>query len=95
MSAYYHPIGQAIMSEQGKNKPNARGIASVEADYPHVAEWVQACGWIEIGDQDWQGFVVRALHEGGMAFEEEGCRTLGEALAALEKGLAKWLKENC
>jgi hypothetical protein len=30
-----------------------------------------------------------------MVFEEEGCRTLGEALAALEKGLAKWLKENC
>ena len=68
--------------------------APVETAYPHVADWVQGCGWIEIGDQDWQGFAVRALNEGGLVFEKEGRRTLGQALAALEKGLAKWTEEN-
>ena len=42
----------------------------IEAAYPNVAKWVSGCGWIEIGDQDWQGFVVRALDEGGVAYEE-------------------------
>jgi hypothetical protein len=52
-----------------------------------VAEWVAGCGWIEIGDQDWQGFVVRALNGGGLIFETDGYKTLGEAMVALEKGL--------
>jgi hypothetical protein len=69
-------------------------MTTVEVDYPRVAEWVDGCGWIEVGQQDWQGFVVRALNEGGLVFEQEGCQTLGEALAALEKGLAKWFREN-
>ena len=41
-----------------KNDPKP----AIETDYPNVAEWVAGCGWIEIGDQDWQGFVVRALN---------------------------------
>ena len=49
---------------------------------------------IEIGDQDWQGFVVRALDAGGLVFEKEGHSKFGDALAALEKGLAKWFEEN-
>ena len=66
----------------------------LEAAYPNVAEWVQGCGWIEVGDQDWQGFVVRAMNGGGLIYEKECCRTLAEAMAALEKGLGEWIKEN-
>jgi hypothetical protein len=66
----------------------------IEAAYPNVAEWVAGCGWIEIGDQDWQGFVVRALNEGGMTYEKQGCSSLTEAMAALETGLGKWFEEN-
>ncbi len=66
----------------------------IEAAYPNIAEWVQGCGWIEIGDQDWQGSVVRALNEGGLVYEEEGCRTLAEAMSALEEGLEEWFREN-
>jgi hypothetical protein len=68
--------------------------ADIEAAFPNVAEWVQGCGWIEIGDQDWQGFVVRALNEGGLVYEQERCGSLGQAMSALEKGLAKWFQEN-
>ena len=51
-----------------------------------MAEWVHGCGWIEIGDQDWQGFVVRALNEGGLVYEKEGYHTLAEPMEALERG---------
>jgi hypothetical protein len=66
----------------------------IEAAYPNIAEWVQGCGWIEIGGQDWQGFVVRALNEGGLIFEEDNCHNLAEAMAALEKALGQWFREN-
>ena len=82
------------MGGREKNKSKTENMASVEADYPNVAEWVQGCGWIEVGEQDWQGFVVRALGEGGLVFESEGCRTFAEALAALEKGIGEWFEEN-
>ncbi len=66
----------------------------IEAAFPNAAEWVAGCGWIEIGDQDWQGFVVRALNESGLIYEKDGCSNLPEAMAALEKGLGKWFQEN-
>ncbi len=52
----------------------------IEAAYPNVAEWVQGYGYIEIGDQDWQGFFVRALNAGGLIYEKEGCRSLADAM---------------
>ena len=67
--------------------------ADVEVMYPNITQWVQG-GWIEIGDQDWQGFAARALDAGGMVYEKEGCRTLTEAMDALEAGLRKWFDKN-
>ena len=66
----------------------------IEAAYPKVAEWVQGCGWIEIGNQDWQGFVVRALNEGGVIYEKEGCRSLRTQWTPSKRALGKWLREN-
>ena len=40
------------------------------------------------------GFVARALTTAGQVFEDDRPDTLAEALAALEKGLAKWYKEQ-
>ncbi len=82
------------MRERKKDQPGSDKHVAVETCFRRVAEWVQSCGWIEVGDQDWQGFVARVLNEGGLVFEQQGCRTLGEALSALDKGLAKWLEEN-
>lgn len=65
----------------------------VEQAYPAVAQWVQGCGWIEIGDQEGFGFTVRALDCGGMVFEDTGCRSLAEAMASLDTGLAAAMKE--
>lgn len=46
-------------------------------------------GHIEIGDQDGLGFVTRALDYGGLIFEDDTPKTLAEAMAALERGLAE------
>ena len=75
-------------------KKNDDPKPDIETAYPNVAQWVAGCGWIEIGDQDWRGFAARALNGGGPIFETDGCKTLREAMAALEKGLGEWLEEN-
>lgn len=74
----------------GKVKPSGQA-QSVEKLFPAIAQWVQD-GYIEIGDQEDFGFVVRALDYGGLVFEDNKPRSLAEALAALEKGLRKWFK---
>jgi hypothetical protein len=66
---------------------------SVEKLFPAVAQWVRD-GHIEIGDQEGFGFVARALDYGGLVFEDDKPDTLAEALAALEKGLRRWYKEQ-
>ena len=65
-----------------KPKPPA-----VERRYPAVTRFVRGSGWIEIGDQQGVGFVVRALDQGGLVFEDITPRSLGEALASLERRL--------
>jgi hypothetical protein len=49
---------------------------------------------IEIGDQEMFGLVARALDYGGLAFEDDKPDTLAEAMAALERGLAKYFKRE-
>jgi hypothetical protein len=57
--------------------------------FPTIAKWVRRGGWIEIGDQAGYGFVVRALDEGGLVFEDAEARTLDEGMNALERGIAE------
>lgn len=67
---------------------------SVEKLFPAIAQWVRGYGHIEVGDQEMFGFVARALDYGGLAFEDDRPDTLAEAMAVLERGLAKWFKER-
>jgi hypothetical protein len=59
------------------------------AMFPAVAKWVRRGGWIEIGEQEPFGFIVRALDGGGLVFEDAEARTLDEAMTALERGIAE------
>jgi hypothetical protein len=61
----------------------------VESLFPMISEFVRYQGWIKIGHQDGQGFVVRALDEGGMVFEDTKSKSLGEALTTLERKIAE------
>jgi hypothetical protein len=68
--------------------------AKVEKLFPAITRWVQSYGHIEIGDQEGFGFVVRAIDYGGQVFEDDTPKTLGEAMAVLEKRLARWFDEQ-
>ncbi len=67
---------------------------NVEKLFPAIAQWVRGYGHIEIGDQEMFGFVARALDYGNLAFEDDKPDTLAEAMAVLERGLAKWFEEQ-
>jgi hypothetical protein len=63
--------------------------------FPAVARWVNGTySHVEIGEQESFGFVARALDYGGLVFEDDRPRTLGEALAVLEEGLRVWFKQE-
>ena len=69
------------------------GSTHVEEKFPAIAQWVRD-GHIEIGDQEGEGFVVRALDYGGVVFEDDKPRTLAEAMATLEKGLTEYFERE-
>ena len=54
-----------------------------------MSRFVQTQGWIEIGDQEGVGFVVRALDYGGLVFESKKPKTFTEVMTALEKTLRR------
>jgi hypothetical protein len=77
----------------GKAKPTA-DQAKVEKLFPAIARYVRGYGYIEIGDQESFGFVVRAIGYGGLDFEDDTTETLADAMAALEAGLTRWFEEQ-
>jgi hypothetical protein len=60
----------------------------VERTYPTLAHWVQAHGRVEIGAQKGSGVMARAFDENGVVLESTEIASLGEALVALERGIA-------
>ena len=62
--------------------------------FPAVARWVEALGRIEIGVEGGREIVARALTPESLVFEDRKSRTLAEAMAALEAGLARWFDEQ-
>lgn len=67
---------------------------ALENAYPTVADFIRTQGWIEIGDQEGFGFVVRASDYGGVVFATQAPKTLTEAMTALEQGIAEFLRER-
>jgi len=78
---------------EGMIKPTAEQ-AKVETMFPAIAQYVRGYGYVEIGDQESFGFVVRAIGYGGVDFEDDTPDTLAEAMAVLETGLARWFEEQ-
>ncbi len=66
----------------------------VDQQFPAIGAWVQESGWIEVGRRKEGGFVVRAMDDGGPVFEDASSKTLAEAMAALEEGLAVQFSEH-
>jgi Domain of unknown function (DUF6930) len=68
--------------------------AKVETMFPAIARYVNGYGYVEIGDQESFGFVVRAIGYGGLDFEDDRPDTLAEAFATLDAGLVRWFEEQ-
>jgi hypothetical protein len=64
-------------------------LPAFDERFPTLSSWVLKNGWIEVGRQEQSGFVARALDNGGVVFEDDRLDSLGEALVALEDGLAE------
>ena len=79
---------RAVMTKPTKEQ------RKVESVFPAIAKYVRGYGYVEIGDQESFGFVVRALGYSGLDFEDDTPETLAEAMAVLEAGLAKWFEEQ-
>ena len=60
----------------------------VDRQFAAISTWVRESGWIEVGRRKGADFVARALDDNGLVFENNGGKTLAEAMAALEEGLA-------
>ena len=66
-----------------------------EQAYPATAQWVESYGWIEMGQDDYSGSMVRALDIGGMVWEgKTKYPSLDDLLRDLENGLTAWFEEN-
>ena len=67
-----------------------------ESLYPNTAHFVDAIGWIEIGNDDDSPLTsfLRALDSGGMVWEgEDSYENLDAAFADLERALIQWMEE--
>jgi hypothetical protein len=71
-------------------------MATLEEMYPHIAEWVDGWGWIEIGYDDGPLGFIRAINEGGDVWDSGSKKyaTLDKAFEDLEQALAEWMEEN-
>jgi len=68
---------------------------AIERLFPAVAKWVNdGFGHIEIGDQEEHGFTARALDYGGLVCEQSHPGSLAESMAALEKTLVQWFRDE-
>lgn len=63
--------------------------------YPIIARWASGYGWVEFGIDGLDQPFVRAVDEGGTAWEGEGpYETLDQALDDMEEGLARFMEEE-
>ncbi len=88
---YVHQVRDEQREAMVKPSPKQ---AKVEAMFPAIARYVAGYGYIEIGDQESFGFVVRAIGYGGVDFDDDTPETLAEAMATLEAGLTRWFEEQ-
>jgi len=64
--------------------------------FPHIAEWVLAGSYVEIGyTESYVRAFVRALDEGGVVYEgRTKYASIDEALQDLDAGIAAWIAKN-
>jgi hypothetical protein len=68
---------------------------SFEELYPSITWWAQSSGWIELGQDDCRGSLIRVLDIGGTLREgREEYDSISAAMDEAEKFIAQWRREN-
>jgi hypothetical protein len=73
----------------GRDVPIITVPQEFDEAFPAVVNWAKTQGKIEIGVEEGQGFVVRALDDGGVVFEGKPGKSVGEAFTALQEWIAQ------
>ena len=69
--------------------------SSGSASYPHLWRWTAEFGTVEIGHCGPTGSFIRVLDEGGIIWKgRRSYRSLEDALADAEAGVAKWMRDE-
>jgi hypothetical protein len=76
-------------SLRGREVPLLTVLPKLDEAFPAVSCWVKSMGRIEIGVEEGQGFVIRAVDHVNerVVFEDMHIENLDDALIALERGL--------
>lgn len=86
------PAKPAARRPKGPTTPAT--TSAFERAYPTLSAWVKD-GWIEIGRVEGRDSLVAALDEGGLVWEgRPSYPSLDDALAAMERGVPRWLARN-
>ena len=76
-------------TQVGRDVPIITVPQEFDEAFPALVRWVKTQGRIEIGVEEGQGFVVRALDGEGVEFEGKTGKSVGEALTALQRRIAR------
>jgi hypothetical protein len=93
-AAYRVYLEQLLEEQRARMVPPSPEQLKVEKMFPAIARYVRGYGFIEIGDQEGFGFVVRAIGYGGIDFDGDTPETLAGAMSVLEAGLVRWFEER-
>ncbi|MCU0426965.1 MAG: KTSC domain-containing protein [Candidatus Kapabacteria bacterium] len=70
----------------------AKSTKTFEDLYPAIAEWIDTCGWIELGANDMSRSMARVLDEGGMLWEgKNSYPSINALFDAVEEAVKKEL----
>jgi hypothetical protein len=73
----------------GRDVPIITVPQEFDETFPALVRWVKTQGRIEIGIRERQGFMARALDDGGIVFEGKTGKSVGEALTAVQQKFAQ------
>jgi hypothetical protein len=76
-------------TQVGRDVPIITVPQDFDEAFPALVRWVKTQGRIEIGVEEGQGIVVRALDGEGVEFEGKTGKSVGEALTALQRRFAQ------
>lgn len=62
--------------------------------YPNLNWWIVNQGYIEIGENEFSGSLVRVLDEGGLCWEDENSKSIDKALQVADRWASEEIEDR-